>query len=83
MAKKKSAAKAPSRKDRPKLDTVFPCPICGGNATVTCSFDRDKGIGTVECSECSNKYQVDKISLLDEPIDIYAQWIDACEEVNA
>lgn len=82
MAKKKSAAKAPTRKERRKLDTVFPCPICGANGSVTASFDRDKGIGSVECSECHNKFQVDNISILDEPIDVYAQWIDACESIN-
>jgi transcription elongation factor Elf1 len=82
MGKKKSSIAA-VKKERPKLDKVFPCPICGGHSTVSCKFDRDRGIATVECSECRNKYQVDKITVLDEPVDIYAQWIDACEEENS
>jgi transcription elongation factor Elf1 len=81
MGKKKSSTPAVKR-ERPKLDTVFPCPLCGGHNSVSVKFDRPKGLATVECKDCNAKYHVDTITQLDEPVDIYAQWIDACDEVN-
>jgi transcription elongation factor Elf1 len=81
MGKKKSTTPA-VKMERPKLETVFPCPLCGGHNTVTCKFDREQKLGTVTCSECNGMYQIDDCSALHEAIDVYASWIDACEEAN-
>jgi transcription elongation factor Elf1 len=82
MGKRKSS-KPVEKRERPKLETIFPCPLCGGHNTVTCSFDRPKQLATVTCVECQSRYQVDDVTILDEPVDIYARWIDACEAANA
>ena len=44
---------------------------------------RDFGskIGQVSCSKCNAKFEC-SITDLTEPIDMYSDWIDACENVN-
>lgn len=81
MGKRKRATKPPPKKKRGKLDRVFDCPFCGHEQTVECFLERDVSIGRVECRICSAKYR-SIISHLDEEIDLYHKWIDACEEAS-
>jgi transcription elongation factor Elf1 len=37
--------------------------------------------GLVECTVCGQKYTCN-ITHLSEPIDVYSDWIDACEKLN-
>ena len=37
--------------------------------------------GMVECTVCGQKYTCN-ITHLSEPIDVYSDWIDACDKVN-
>ena len=37
--------------------------------------------GLVECTVCGQKYACN-ITHLSEPIDVYSDWIDACEKLN-
>ena len=43
--------------------------------------DFDSKIGQVSCSKCNAKFEC-SITDLTEPIDMYSDWIDACENVN-
>jgi transcription elongation factor Elf1 len=108
MGKRKSSAKAPPKKQRPKLETTFACPFCNAGKSqehlstphsfdsldfsrlpplllseksVHCDMDRERSVGEVKCNECGEKWST-KIHSLSEAIDIYSEWLDACEEAN-
>ncbi|KAL6768751.1 hypothetical protein ACKKBG_A16050 [Auxenochlorella protothecoides x Auxenochlorella symbiontica] len=81
MGKRKSA-KPPPAKSKAKLDVTFACPFCNADKSVTCTMDRERGVGSVSCTQCSASFAV-KIHTLSEPIDVYSDWIDECERVNA
>eukprot|EP01136_Pigoraptor_vietnamica_P003271 Opistho-1_new@32316 len=79
----KSSARKPPPKKRPTpLDKSFPCPFCNHDRSVEVKLDRGRKIGTLRCTVCKEGYQV-LIHSLSEPIDVYSEWRDACEEVNA
>lgn len=42
-------------------------------------MNRDAAIGTLLCRICGVKWSC-KVTHLDEPVDVYANWVDACEE---
>ena len=48
------------------------------------NYDRDKaqGTATIWCTICFESYQMN-VSNLTEPIDVYAEWLDLCNELNA
>ncbi|GHP06330.1 hypothetical protein PPROV_000507700 [Pycnococcus provasolii] len=79
---KRKTSKAPPKKPRPKLSTTFNCPFCNHEKSVVAKMDLEKGLGIVECGRCG-KSHVGRITPLSDPIDLYSEWIDACEEVNA
>ncbi|KAI7840819.1 hypothetical protein COHA_005465 [Chlorella ohadii] len=82
MGKRKSSAKPPPKKARPKLETTFACPFCNADKSVSCELDRETNVGAVKCSQCKAAWTT-KIHQLSEAIDVYSEWIDACEEENA
>ena len=43
--------------------------------------DRLRKIGFIECRVCTENYQT-QIHDLSEAIDVYSDWIDACEQAN-
>ncbi|EER08774.1 Transcription elongation factor, putative, partial [Perkinsus marinus ATCC 50983] len=53
---------------KPKLDTTFDCPFCNSEKCIEVLMDRHKKIGTLR--------------YLHEPVDVYAHWVDQCEELN-
>ena len=75
---KRKAAKPPPKKSRPKLDTVFTCPFCNAESAVEASMDRKAKLGKLTCKACAETWGTE-INALTEPIDIYSEWIDACE----
>lgn len=81
MGKRKRATKPPPKKKRPKLNKQFDCPFCGHEQTVDCYLERDEKVGRVECRVCGAKFRA-IINHLDEEIDMYHKWIDACEEAS-
>lgn len=81
MGKRKRATKPPPKKKASKLDKVFDCPFCGHEQTVNCYIERDSKVGRVECRMCGVKYK-STITHLDEEIDVYHKWLDACEEAS-
>ncbi|KAL6570636.1 hypothetical protein OROGR_000186 [Orobanche gracilis] len=80
MGKRKSKTK-PQPKKRVKLDTVFDCPFCNHTGSVECDIDMKELIGEAKCGICQEHYST-TVTALTEPIDIYSEWIDACERVN-
>lgn len=81
MGKRKSGAKPPPKKQRPKLDISFNCPFCNSAKSVTCLFDMEVNKGTAKCCKCQKNYSM-PVDHLTEPIDVYSAWIDKCEELN-
>ena len=81
MGKRKSS-KPPPKKVAPKVDTQFTCPFCNHDKSVVARLDHVAEKGLVECNVCAQKYTCN-ITHLSEPIDVYSDWIDACERINA
>lgn len=82
MGKRKSSSKPPPKAPTPKLDTSFNCPFCNSTKTVQCTMDWERQVGSVTCVVC-NEGWTGKINHLSEPIDVYSDWLDACENANA
>ncbi|PHJ18684.1 transcription elongation factor 1 [Cystoisospora suis] len=81
MGKRKAKAPPKTRK-MPKLDKEFECPFCSHPRSVGVKMDRGRGVGALTCRICGATYEK-RINRLDEPIDIYGAWIDACVSANA
>ncbi|KAF5840005.1 transcription elongation factor 1 [Dunaliella salina] len=81
MGKRKSS-KPPPKKQAQKLDTMFNCPFCNSSKSVSCNIDHDKEMANMHCSQCPMKFEC-RITHLTEPIDVYHNWLDKCEEANA
>lgn len=71
--------KAPPPK--PKLDKVFDCPFCAHGNCVEVKMNRQEKVGQLKCRICNVDY-TKRIEYLDEPVDVYSDWIDQCERVD-
>ncbi|KAK0552526.1 hypothetical protein OC846_002776 [Tilletia horrida] len=82
MGKRKKSTRKPGagKKKLEPLQTNFNCLFCNGIKAILCKIDKDNRIGSLSCKLCGTKWQCG-IQPLDEAIDIYSYWIDACEEV--
>ncbi|KAK3018772.1 hypothetical protein RJ639_005235 [Escallonia herrerae] len=80
MGKRKSRSKAAPKK-KVKLDDTFRCPFCNHGDSVECTILYKKSLGEAKCYVCSESYSTN-VTPLTHPIDIYSEWIDACEAVN-
>ncbi|KAJ1846338.1 hypothetical protein LPJ73_004564, partial [Coemansia sp. RSA 2703] len=80
MGKRKSSRKV-VKKERPKLDTVFACLFCNHESSVTVTMDKEHNVGNLRCKICTAAYQA-SINNLSAPVDVYSEWIDACEEAK-
>ncbi|SCV70059.1 BQ2448_1453 [Microbotryum intermedium] len=78
---KRSSAKKPQTRPKLVLDKSFKCLFCQHNGTITCKIDNKTKVGRLDCKDCAQHFETD-INHLTEPIDIYAEWIDACRAVN-
>eukprot|EP01115_Flamella_aegyptia_P004699 TRINITY_DN2009_c0_g1_i1.p1 TRINITY_DN2009_c0_g1~~TRINITY_DN2009_c0_g1_i1.p1 ORF type:complete len:115 (+),score=18.76 TRINITY_DN2009_c0_g1_i1:48-347(+) len=78
MGRRKSR-KIPEKKPKPKVATIFDCPLCNHEQTVECTLYKKKKIGEVVCTVCGGKHQL-RINYLSAAIDIYSDWIDYLEE---
>ncbi|KAK5680767.1 hypothetical protein LTS10_006523 [Elasticomyces elasticus] len=83
MGKRKSKSKPMGPKKRDPLATSFKCPFCDHESSVSVQIDKKNYIGTVDCRNCGQHYQSssDMRSLM-QAVDVYYEWIDACEDVN-
>ncbi|KAH8863546.1 Transcription elongation factor 1 like [Schistosoma japonicum] len=83
MGRRRSSNKPPpKRKIIVPLDKVFNCPFCNHGRSCEVIMQRDNNIGYIKCTICLEDFQT-KINYLSQEIDVYNDWIDACEEANA
>jgi len=47
---------------------------------VTARIDKRLQIGTLSCKQCGQSFQT-AINALSAPIDVYSEWVDACDDV--
>ncbi|KAF2731219.1 Elf1-domain-containing protein [Polyplosphaeria fusca] len=80
MGKRKSSKKVQGPKKKEKLPTTFQCLFCNHEGSITCSLDKKSGVGSLQCKVCGQTFQT-TINYLSAPVDVYADWIDACDEV--
>jgi transcription elongation factor Elf1 len=81
MAKRKTTTRKAKKKVKLTLDKTFSCVFCNHEHTVSTKLDRENKIAYLTCSACSVDWNC-AINALTEPIDVYSEWIDACELVE-
>ncbi|KAL6708171.1 hypothetical protein ACN47E_003355 [Coniothyrium glycines] len=80
MGKRKSSSKPQGPKKKEKLPTVFQCLFCNHENAVSVSIEKKSGVGNLQCKVCGQTFQTN-INYLSAPVDVYADWIDACDAV--
>ena len=80
MGKRKSSSKPQGPKKRELLSTTFQCLFCNHENSVTVKLDKKSNTGDLSCKVCGQTYQTG-INYLSAPIDVYSDWIDACDAV--
>jgi len=78
--RKKSSRKPSGPKKRGPLDTQFTCLFCNHEKAIQVKLDKKAGIGDLYCKVCGQKFQ-SSINYLSAAVDVYSEWIDACESV--
>ncbi|EDW19142.1 transcription elongation factor 1 homolog [Drosophila mojavensis] len=82
MGRRKSKRKPPPRRKLiQNLERQFNCPFCNHERSCDVIMDKLRKIGRIVCRVCQEAFQ-SQIMALSEPIDVYNDWIDACEETN-
>ena len=82
MGKRKVKRKpAPKRKMIEPLDTQFSCPFCNHEKSCYVKLDHERKTGSIRCRICGEEFNT-PITDLYEAVDVYNDWIDACEEAN-
>ncbi|KAE9047267.1 hypothetical protein PR003_g1143 [Phytophthora rubi] len=82
MGRRKKSTKKISTRKKQIVSTVFKCPFCSHDEAVECKMDRERNIGHLSCRVCTESFQT-PIHYLSAPIDVYTDWIDECEALNA
>jgi len=81
MGKRKgSKRKAPGPKKREPLALTFTCLFCNHEKAIQVKLDKKAGVGNLHCKVCGQKFQTG-INYLSAAVDVYSDWIDACEDV--
>ncbi|KAM9819581.1 transcription elongation factor 1 homolog isoform X1 [Syngnathus acus] len=82
MGRRKSKRKPPTKKKMTgDLDTQFTCPFCNHEKSCDVKMERTRNTGIISCTVCLEEFQT-PITYLSEPVDVYSDWIDACESAN-
>ncbi|XP_019645798.1 PREDICTED: transcription elongation factor 1 homolog isoform X2 [Branchiostoma belcheri] len=81
MGRRKSKRKPEAKKRQDPLETQFTCPFCNHEKACEVKMDRTRNVGTVTCRVCLEDFQT-PINYLSEAVDVYSDWIDACESAN-
>ncbi|KAF2484696.1 hypothetical protein BDY17DRAFT_264852 [Neohortaea acidophila] len=79
--RKKSGRKPTGPRKREPLATSFRCNFCNNENSVSVSIDKKAGVGNLSCKQCGQTFQTG-INYLTEAVDVYADWVDACEAVK-
>lgn len=77
---KRKATRKPPKKVRQKLEVTFTCLFCNHERSVICTLDKKNSLGELHCKVCGQSFQT-AINSLSQPVDIYSDWIDACEDI--
>lgn len=80
MGKRKSSRK-PVAKKKTVLEKTFDCVFCNHENSISTKFDFENKIAHLKCSACPVTWST-AITVLSEPIDVYSEWIDACQAAN-
>ncbi|KAF2184685.1 Elf1-domain-containing protein [Zopfia rhizophila CBS 207.26] len=78
--RKKSSRKPQGPKKKEKLPTTFQCLFCNHENSVSVTIEKKIGVGNLQCKVCGQTFQTN-INYLSAPVDVYADWIDACDAV--
>ncbi|XP_037927720.1 transcription elongation factor 1 homolog [Teleopsis dalmanni] len=82
MVRRKSKRKPPpKRKLIEPLQKYFMCPFCNNPKSCTVTMNKKQKVAVIKCRFCEVEYQT-TITYLSDPIDVYNEWIDACDAVN-
>ncbi|XP_061686340.1 transcription elongation factor 1 homolog isoform X1 [Syngnathoides biaculeatus] len=82
MGRRKSKRKPPPKKKMTgDLATQFTCPFCNHEKSCDVKMERTRNTGIISCTVCLEEFQT-PITYLSEPVDVYSDWIDACESAN-
>ncbi|KAI9790373.1 MAG: AAA ATPase Elf1 [Peltula sp. TS41687] len=79
--RKKSSRKPTAPKKKEILATNFTCLFCNHEKSVVVKLDKRNGVGELHCKVCGQNFQ-SGINYLSAAIDVYSDWIDACEDVK-
>ena len=77
------------------LPTNFPCLFCNHEKSVSVKIDKKAGVGELSCKVCGQQFQTnvncmfpsaacfitDRDQDLSASVDVYSDWIDACDSV--
>ncbi|KAI9785029.1 MAG: hypothetical protein M1839_001226 [Geoglossum umbratile] len=78
--RKKSSRKPQGPKKREPLPSTFACLFCNHEKSVAVKLDKKVGIGQLQCKVCGKSFQTG-INYLSAPVDVYSDWVDACDIV--
>ncbi|KIX10347.1 uncharacterized protein Z518_01429 [Rhinocladiella mackenziei CBS 650.93] len=78
--RKKSSRKPQGPKKREPLSTTFTCLFCNHEKAIQVKLDKKAGVGNLHCNVCGQRFQTG-INYLSAAVDVYSDWIDACENV--
>jgi transcription elongation factor Elf1 len=81
MGKRKSSKKPQGPKKKEKLSTSFDCLFCNHEKCIEVKVDKKAGVGDLTCKVCGQSFQTG-VNYLSGAVDVYADWIDACDAVN-
>uniref|UniRef100_U5EZF0 Transcription elongation factor 1 homolog n=1 Tax=Corethrella appendiculata TaxID=1370023 RepID=U5EZF0_9DIPT len=82
MGRRKSKRKPPpKRKAIMPLDQQFNCPFCNHEKSCEVKMDKSRNSARINCRVCLEDFQT-TINFLSEPVDVYNDWVDACETAN-
>jgi transcription elongation factor Elf1 len=62
------------------LNTTFSCLFCNHENAIQVKIDKKAGVGTLQCKVCGQTFQT-PTHYLSAPVDVYSDWVDACENV--
>ncbi|ORX33431.1 transcription elongation factor Elf1 like-domain-containing protein [Kockovaella imperatae] len=82
MGKRKAASKQPTKKKSEPLATTFKCLFCNHEKVVSVKLDKQTMFGKLDCKNCRQYFQT-PINNLSAAVDVYYDWVDACEEARA
>ena len=82
MGKKKKGKKVTVQKRVYKIPKFFLCSFCEAKDAVKITIKKKDKLASLICQKCGKGEQDIKVGPLDEPIDIYDQYLDNSREAN-